>query len=181
MVSFQTILIILAICLILLSLLISYQSEKEFFENTGTEQPILDENPENLDQIELMNNNNEKYIVINDKLVKGERLQGAHDIDNINITFDEFGRPIGQIMSVEKSKQVCDILGDKCAGFIIQSDDKSDKSIATFFVSKVESGFEQPSAEDTQVLPINDENSLPKYQKFTSYIKKENEKIVLNQ
>ncbi len=165
MVSFQTIIIILAVALILLSLMMSYRQEKEFFEN-NIEQPILEENT---DQIELMENN-ERYMIVPDKMVKGARLQGSHNINDKNITFDEYGRPIGQIMSIEKSKEVCDILGDKCGGFIIQTNDNSDKSIANFFVSKVESGFDEPSLDSNDVL--QNENNIQKYQKFTSFIKK---------
>ena len=165
MVSFQTIIIILAIGLILLSLMLSYRQEKEFFEN-NIEEPDLQENT---DQIESMENN-ERYIIVPDKMVKGARLQGSHEINDKNITFDEYGRPIGQIMSIEKSKEVCDVLGDKCAGFIIQTNDNSDKSIANFFVSKVESGFDEPSLNSNEVL--QNENNIQKYQKFTSFIKK---------
>jgi len=165
MVSFQTILIILAIALILLSLLLSYGDRKEFFEN-NIEEPM---NEENIDQIESMETN-DKYTIIHDKIVKGKRLQGSFDINDKNIIFDEYGRPIGQIMSLERSKEVCDILGDKCAGFIIQTNDNSDKSIANFFLSNVESGFEEPSQESSDVL--QNENNIQKYQKFTSFIKK---------
>ena len=165
MVSFQTIIIILAIGLILLSLMLSYRQEKEFFEN-NIEEPVLEENN---DQIESMENN-DRYMVVPDKMVKGTRLQGSHEINDKNITFDEYGRPIGQIMSIEKSKEVCDVLGDKCGGFIIQTNDNSDKSIANFFVSKVESGFDEPSLDSTDVL--QNENNIQKYQKFTSFIKK---------
>jgi len=165
MVSIQRILIILAISFILLSFILSYRDQKEFFEN-NIEDVVLEENTDQIESLE----NNERYTVVHDKIVNGKRLQGSHEINDKNITFDEYGRPIGQIMSVEKSKEICDILGDKCGGFIIQTNENSDKSIGNFFVSKVESGFEEPNVDSSNVL--QNDNNIQKYQKFTSFIKK---------
>jgi hypothetical protein len=153
--SYITILIILSISVIFLALLLSYFTKvEEYFENN------VDVSGLNKDNIQSVTNDNDNYTIIRDKLVKGERLQGTHVINDMSITFDEYGRPIGQIMSVEKSKKICDILGDKCAGFIIQGN--NDKSIANYFISIVQQGFEQPN---------NDENTHTEYKTYTSYIK----------
>ena len=153
--SYITILIILSICVIILALLLSYFTEvDEYFENNVEVSSL------NKDNIQSVTNNNENYTIIRDKLVKGVRLQGTHVINDMSITFDEYGRPIGQIMSVEKSKKICDGLGDKCAGFIIQGN--NDKSIANYFISIVQQGFEKPNV---------DENTHTEYKTYTSYIK----------
>jgi len=156
MISYINILIILSVCVICLSLLLSYLSKvEEYFENNEEVSSL------NIDKNQSVTNNSDNYTIIRDKLVKGARLQGTHVINDMSITFDEYGRPIGQIMSVEKSKKICDILGDKCGGFIIQGN--NDKSIANYFISNVEQGFEQPN---------NDENTHTEYKTYTSYIKK---------
>jgi hypothetical protein len=115
------------------------------------------------------------YQVYYQKIIKGKRLQGSHTINGVSITFDEFGRPVGQIMTLQQSKETCDNLKNKCVGFIIQSNDNRDKNAATFFVAAVEPGFEDPNTYDrifaTPDERTKEQSSLTSYQNYTSYIK----------
>ena len=117
------------------------------------------------------------YNVYYQKIIKGKRLQGSHTLNGVSITFDEFGRPIGQIMTLQQSKDTCDNLKDKCIGFIIQSNDNGNKNAATFFVAALEPGFEDPNVYDhifvTPEERSKEQSSLTSYQNYTSYIKKD--------
>ena len=117
------------------------------------------------------------YNVYYQKIIKGKRLQGSHTVNGVSITFDEFGRPVGQIMTLHQSKETCDNLKDKCIGFIIQSNDNGNKNAATFFVAAFEPGFEDPNVYDHIFVTPEERNkeqsSLTSYQNYTSYIKKD--------
>lgn len=191
MISNRNLLIIIAISIIILSILLGSISKKENFDSNnkdtqkiGTDQNVQLNNETNYknnilknEDYKVPNNVNNpidynKYEVYNEKIVKGKRLQGTYNISGGSITLDEYGRPIGQIMSLQQSKEVCDFLKDKCAGFILQSSENRDRNIVTYFVESLKPGFEDPNTEDHISLKTDEKTPLTSYQNYTSYVKK---------
>jgi hypothetical protein len=179
MISNKVIFIISAILIISLSSFLGGKSRKEYFD-TNNEQSIQSIQPEKTqiivnksDKEQVVNTKTENYTEYSKKIINGKRLQGSYRVNDLNITFDEYGRPIGQIMSLDKSKKVCDTLGEKCGGFIVQSsDENSNKIIGTFFVEDIGQGFDDSTTFDGIKLTHEDStNSLTNYQNFSSYVK----------
>ena len=174
MISNKVIFIISAILIISLSSFLGGKSRKEYFEQpTQTAKTQIIVNNSDQEQQQVVNPKNENYTEYSKKIINGKRLQGSYSVNDINITFDEYGRPIGQIMSLDKSKKVCDTLGEKCGGFIVQSsDENTNKLIGTFFVEDVGQGFEDSTTFDGIKLTHEDStNTLTTYQNFSSYVK----------
>ena len=178
MISNKVIFIIVAILIISLSSFLGGKSRKEYFDND--EQPEQPEQPAKTqiivnksDKEQVINPKTENYTEYSQKIINGKRLQGSYRVNDLTITFDEYGRPIGQIMSLDKSKKVCDTLGEKCGGFIVQSsDENSNKIIGTFFVENVGQGFDDSTTFDGIKLTHEDNpNTLTSYQNFNSYVK----------
>jgi hypothetical protein len=148
----------------------SIQRKNTFFCDFGNEGEIVP--IKGTDSIDFIN-----YHVYYQKIIKGKRLQGSHTVNGVSITLDEYGRPIGQIMTLQQSKETCDNLKDQCIGFIIQSNDNGNKNAATFFVAALEPGFEDPNVYDhifvTPDERSREQTSLTSYQNYTSYIKKD--------
>jgi hypothetical protein len=175
MISNKVIFIILAILIISLSSFLGGKSRKEYFD-TNNEQPAQPQiivNKSEMDPEQIVNPKTENYKEYSKKIINGKRLQGSYRVNDLNITFDEYGRPIGQIMSLDKSKKVCDTLGEKCGGFIVQSsDENTNKIIGTFFVEDVRQGFDDSTTFDGIKLTHEDStNTLTTYQNFNSYVK----------
>ena len=172
MISNKVIFIIVAILIISLSSFLGGKSRKEYFEQP--EQPEQRQIIVNkTEQEQVINPKTENYTEYSKKIINGKRLQGSYSVNDINITFDEYGRPIGQIMSLDKSKKVCDTLGEKCGGFIVQSsDENTNKIIGTFFVEHVGQGFDDTTTFDGIKLTHEDStNTLTTYQNFSSFVK----------
>lgn len=118
------------------------------------------------------------YNIYYQKIIKGKRLQGNFSVGGNNYTFDEYGRPVGKLMTVQQSKNICDELKDKCAGFIINFDETQPKNNvgATHFIAELIPGFEDPNTYDriyiTPENRVKEANALSSYQNYISYTKK---------
>lgn len=117
------------------------------------------------------------YNIAYQKIAKGTRLSGTFTVNGSTYTFDEYGRPTNEHMTLKRSKEVCDALGTKCAGFIFQYPGKRDNYEArhTYFFSDLEDGMEDPNTYDMKLLgpEIRGQNSysLTSYYQFDTYRK----------
>ena len=117
------------------------------------------------------------YKVIHQKIVRGQRLSGDYMVNGKTYTFDQYGRPTNEHMTLDTSKRICDGLGARCAGFILAVPGKRDNYLDrhTYFLATLEDGFEDPNTYDNILKGPNSRNdnkySLTSWYNFTSYIK----------
>lgn len=117
------------------------------------------------------------YNVSYQKIAKGVRLSGTFMADGSTYTFDEFGSPSSEHMTLKRSKEVCDALGTKCAGFVFQYPGKRDNYQArqTYFYASFEDGFEDPDTYDMKFKSLGDRNQnksgLTSWYQFDTYRK----------
>jgi hypothetical protein len=115
------------------------------------------------------------YNVFYQKIVKGRRLQGNITVDGISYNLDEFGRPTGKIMTLQQSKDICDKLKNRCAGFIMDFNINKTGGMP-HFIAELIPGYEDPNMYDSmftsQESRIKEADSLATYLNFNSYTKK---------
>lgn len=115
------------------------------------------------------------YNVFYQKIVKGRRLQGNITVDGVSYNLDEYGRPTGKIMTLQQSKEICDKLKNKCAGFIMDFNINKTGGMP-HFIAELIPGYEDPNLYDSmftsQENRIKESDSLASYLNFNSYTKK---------
>ena len=116
------------------------------------------------------------YNIAYQKIAKGKRITGTLTVEGSTYTFDEFGRPTNEHLTLKRSKEICDALGTKCAGFILEYPGKRDNYQArhTYFYSKFDDGFEDPNTYDMNTdneFRSKDKYHLTSWYQFDTYRK----------
>jgi hypothetical protein len=106
------------------------------------------------------------------KIVKGKKLTGQHSANGVSVNLSNDGYPLGQTLTLEQAKRLCDGLGKQCAGFYTQVKTKNNIVSYTYFISELEIGFEDP---DTYSKKIVGDDKSDGY--FISYVKKDLNKM----